>query len=79
MAHQAFLTNEALALTVLFVLDCLICGFSDLRAGLAEDTRSGFVRSLIREQQLYRGTSLTRNCAPLGPYRRTMSRALWWS
>ena len=26
----------------------------------------------------YRGTSLIRNSAPLGPYSRTMSRALWW-
>jgi len=25
----------------------------------------------------YRGTSLMRNCAPLGPYSRTMPRALW--
>jgi hypothetical protein len=27
----------------------------------------------------YSGTSLIRNSAPLGPYRRTMPRALWWS
>jgi len=27
----------------------------------------------------YRGTSLIRNSAPLGPYIRTMPRALWWS
>ena len=27
----------------------------------------------------YRGTSLIRNHAPLGPYSRTMPRALWWS
>ena len=27
----------------------------------------------------YRGTSLTRNSVPLGPYIRTMPRALWWS
>jgi len=27
----------------------------------------------------YRGTSLIRNNAPLGPYSRTMPRALWWS
>jgi hypothetical protein len=27
----------------------------------------------------YRGTSLIRNSAPLGPYSRTMPRALWWS
>jgi hypothetical protein len=26
----------------------------------------------------YRGTSLTRNRAPLGPYSRHMPRALWW-
>ena len=27
----------------------------------------------------YRETSLIRNSAPLGPYSRTMPRALWWS
>ena len=27
----------------------------------------------------YRGTSLVRNCTPLGPYSRHMPRALWWS
>ena len=27
----------------------------------------------------YRGTSLMRNNAPLGPYSMTMPRALWWS
>jgi len=27
----------------------------------------------------YRGTSLIRNSAPLGPYSRTMHRPLWWS
>ena len=27
----------------------------------------------------YRGTSLIRNRAPLGPYGRNMPRALWWS
>ena len=27
----------------------------------------------------YRGTSLMRDSAPLGPYSRTMPRALWWS
>ena len=27
----------------------------------------------------YRGTSLMRNSAPLGPYSRKMPRALWWS
>ena len=26
----------------------------------------------------YRGTSLIRNSAPLGPYSGTMPRALWW-
>ena len=26
----------------------------------------------------YRGTSLTRNRNPLGPYSRTVPRALWW-
>ena len=27
----------------------------------------------------YRGTSLKRSSAPLGPYSRNMPRALWWS
>ena len=27
----------------------------------------------------YRGTSLIRNSAPLGPYSRTIPRVLWWS
>ena len=27
----------------------------------------------------YRGTSLIRNCLLVGPYSRTMPRALWWS
>ena len=27
----------------------------------------------------YRGTSLTRNNAPLGPCSRTLHRALWWT
>ena len=30
-------------------------------------------------QSLYRGTSLIRKRLPLGPYRRPMPRALWWS
>jgi len=36
----------------------------------------------IRGQALacqYRGTSLIRNNPSLGPYRRLMPRALWWS
>ena len=28
---------------------------------------------------VYRGTSLIRNSAPLGPYSRSMPRAPWWS
>ena len=28
---------------------------------------------------VYRGTSLIKNSAPLGPYSRNMFRALWWS
>jgi hypothetical protein len=27
----------------------------------------------------YRGTSLIRNSAPLGPYSKAVPRALWWS
>ena len=40
-------------------------------------------KALYQERQglvnLYRGTSLKRNSAPLGPYSRTMPRALWRS
>jgi len=32
-----------------------------------------------RSEMPYRGTLLTRNRTPLGPYSRTMPRALWWS
>ena len=31
------------------------------------------------DDERYRGTSLIRNSAPLGPYSRTMPRALWGS
>ena len=31
------------------------------------------------EDGLYRDTSLTKKRPPLGPYSRTMHRALWWS
>jgi hypothetical protein len=33
----------------------------------------------VHTWRLYRGTSLMRNCAPVGPYRRPTPRALWWS
>ena len=45
-----------------------------------------FLSASIRGQPHYkpfevddRGTSLIRNNPPLGPYRRPMPRALWWS
>ena len=34
---------------------------------------------LIKVIPDYRGTSLIRNCRPLGPYSRTVPRALRWS
>jgi len=34
------------------------------------------LKDLKEEDDLYRGTSIIRNPAPLGPYRRTMPRAL---
>jgi len=40
------------------------------------------IRAVLNEgqsQDAYRGTSLIRNSAPLGPYSRNMPRALWWS
>ena len=39
--------------------------------------RTTFLR--VPDVTSYRGTSLIRNSAPVGPYRRTMPRALWWS
>ena len=36
-------------------------------------------RALAPLPSQYRGTSLKRNSAPLGPYSRNMPRALWWS
>ena len=48
-------------------------------------TRSGEVTKLVDlldevpSSPRYRGTSLIRNCFPLGPYGRPVPRALWWS
>ena len=36
------------------------------------------VDPLMEDYVSYRGTSLIRNCLPLGPYSRAMPRALWW-
>ena len=33
---------------------------------------------LAHEKEQYRGTSMIRSSAPLGPYSRTTPRALWW-
>ena len=42
--------------------------------------RGGVDRKLpVYSSQLYRGTSLIRKRHPVGPYSRTMSRALWGS
>jgi hypothetical protein len=35
-------------------------------------------RTCNESKYLYRGTSLIRNSAALGPYRRTMPRVIWW-
>ena len=37
------------------------------------------LKSITLKARPYRGTSLIRNSAPLGPYSRNMPRALWWS
>ena len=37
------------------------------------------VRLVMNKVTLYRGTSLIRNSAPVGPYSRTMPRSLWSS
>jgi len=54
----------------------------DLGVGLK--THRGFVGCEIWGSSLpgsvtYRGTSIIRNCLPLGPYGRPMPRTLWWS
>jgi len=44
--------------------------------------RRGYMHAAVMvsiKVSLYRGTSLIRNSAPLGPYSRAMPRALWWS
>ena len=38
----------------------------------------GLVNRLLLDSVNYRGTSLIRNCTPLGPYSRTMPRVLRW-
>ena len=38
----------------------------------------GIAGVTLHSHAQYRGTSLIRNIAPLGPYSRTMPRALWW-
>ena len=57
-------------------------GRGELRVGKEPprmcETTEGGTSPRIGEQP-YRGTSLIRNSAPLGPYSRTMPRALWWS
>ena len=50
-----------------------------------EEGKQGFsvdpFYELVRRSEVfaYRGTSLIRNRHPVGPYSRTVSRALWWS
>ena len=39
----------------------------------------GMPRASPTSRRSYRGTSLIRNCPPLGTYSRAMPRALWWS
>jgi len=36
-------------------------------------------RNVIEIQYTYRGTSIIRNCTPLGPYSRSLRKALWCS
>ena len=40
--------------------------------------RSKMWTPVTLKMQSYRGTSLIRNSAPLGPYSRTLHRVLWW-
>ena len=47
-------------------------------AGLRADATDARRTWWVLSETKYRGTSLIRNRAPLGPYSRNMSRALWW-
>ena len=37
------------------------------------------ITSHVFQDVTYRGTSLLRNCFPLGPYSRPIPKVLWWS
>ena len=49
----------------------------NLRSGSRSAAAFGS-RGTVSCLQYHRGTSLIRNSLPLGPYGRTMPRALWW-
>ena len=55
-----------------------IGGDADPRAHEPVEAGAGTMPCLL-VHLMYRGTSLIRNSAPLGPCSRTMPRALWWS
>ena len=46
--------------------------------GYYTKTNTGFELSTWTRRMAHRGTSLIRNCTPLGPYSRPIPRALWW-
>ena len=53
-----------------------------LGSGRTMTKAAGFAREqleMVNCIENYRGTSLIRSSAPLGPYSRNMPRALWWS
>ena len=49
------------------------------RQGEGKSLRLGHLQIGQAWRGSYRGISLIRNSAPLRPYSRTISRALWWS
>jgi len=59
-------------------VDCARMSVRELASCRGHTARS---QSLVAFQEVggYKGSSLRRNRANLGPYSRTMPRALWWS
>jgi len=88
MVHGQAKEGQNLAVTVLFVPNLLNSGRVEgerFRGGLVFEARrlcvslNSRLASNKEEEEGYRGTSLIRKRIPLGPYSRTMPRALWGS
>jgi len=56
---------------------CQLCALLDAGSRFCHGAQVIFWE--MANESYFRGTSLIRNSAPLGPYSTTMPRALWWS